>query len=163
MSVGDVISMERGSGARFNTGKAPMQLVPLSAMAAEWRARPFLKDSQLAIICALDAVGRFQEGGAVEHLFTACQAIGDGWQDCAAVFDYGRKKYAEWNWAKGMAWSVPLACIARHLQAMFYGHTIDQESQLPHRGHVYCNVVMLVTYTRTFTEGDDRPSRWFQT
>ena len=163
MSIGDVQSQERGSGARFNTGKPPMNLIPLRVMAAEWRARPFLKESQLACVAALDAIGRFQEGGTADDLCAAFTALGDGWHDCAAVFDYGRAKYAEWNWAKGMPWSVPIACAARHLQAMFYGHTMDGESTHPHRGHVYCNLVMLATYTRTYPEGDDRPVQWFNT
>ena len=56
-----------------------------------------------------------------------------------------------------MAWSIPLACATRHLIAMINGEEIDPESGLPHRGHVYCNICMLLTYAETFVEGDDRP------
>lgn len=114
MSVGDIKSTEKGSGARYNAGKPAMDLVPLVAL-----------------------------------------------EDCAAVFDYGRKKYAEWNWAKGMDWSVPYACALRHLSAWHRGEDLDPESGLPHLGHVMCNLVMLSTYAKTYPEGDNRPKEWF--
>lgn len=81
-------------------------------------------------------------------------------EDCAKVFEYGRRKYASWNWAKGMEWSIPLACILRHLSAWQRGEDNDHESGLPHLGHVMCNLVMLTTYARTYPEGDNRPAKW---
>lgn len=161
MSIGDVTSSAKGSGARFNTGKPPLDLIPLRAIAAYHRG-PHVNDERLGMIAALDALGRYQEGGDTDCLLDAYRSLGDGWVECAQVFDYGRAKYAAWNWAKGMAWSVPLACAARHLQAMLTGEILDGESKLPHRGHVFCNLVMLWTYASTFTEGDDRPTNWFQ-
>lgn len=113
MSIGDINSDKRGSGARFNAGKAPMELVPLSAL-----------------------------------------------EDCARVFGYGREKYAAWNWAKGMDWSVAYACLLRHMSAWFNGEDNDPESGLPHLGHAMCNLVMLSTFARTYPEGDDRPAQW---
>jgi hypothetical protein len=113
MSVGNVDSQDRGSGARFNDGKARLDLIPLSSLT-----------------------------------------------DCANVFDYGRKKYAAWNWAKGMDWSVPYGCLLRHMAAWFNGEDNDPESGLPHLGHAMCNLVMLSTFARTFQEGDDRPAKW---
>lgn len=115
MSIGDVTSDERGSGARFNDGKVRLDLIPLSAL-----------------------------------------------QDCARVFDYGRQKYAAWNWAKGMDWSVPYGCLLRHMAAWFDGEENDPESGLPHLGHAMCNLVMLATFARTFAEGDDRPAKWLR-
>lgn len=113
MSIGDINSDKRGSGARFNSGKPPMELVPLSAL-----------------------------------------------EDCARVFGYGREKYAAWNWAKGMDWSVAYGCLLRHLSAWFNGEDNDPESGLPHLGHAMCNLVMLSTFARTYPEGDDRPEQW---
>ena len=47
--------------------------------------------------------------------------------------------------------------IARHIRAMLRGEYTDPESNLPHIGHVLCNIVMLLVYIETFPEGDDRP------
>lgn len=154
--IGDVHSDARGSGARFNTGKPPYELVPLRIM-----ARSLLEhgtEHGMAVE-ALAELGAYQNRSAgVEALYGVCNALGmDGWEECARVFDYGRRKYAAWNWSKGMAWSVPLACATRHLLAIMRGESIDPESGLPHRGHVFCNLVMLITYAATFAEGDDRP------
>lgn len=108
MTIGDVTSDKRGSGARFNDGKMPMELIPLI-----------------------------------------------GLESAAAVFGYGAKKYATWNWAKGMPWSVVVGCMLRHLSAMQRGEDIDPESGLPHVGHLMCNALMLATFRETFPEGND--------
>jgi len=116
MSIGDVNSTERGSGARFNDGKPAFELIP-----------------------------------------------GIGLEDCARVFEYGRKKYAAWNWAKGMSWMVVFGCLLRHLYAWARGEDNDPESGLPHLGHAMCNLVMLSTFARTYRDGDDRPTEWLGT
>jgi len=108
MSIGDVSSDMRGSGARLNTGKPMMSLIPLI-----------------------------------------------GLRSAAQVFEYGRAKYAAWNWAKGMPWSVPVDCMLRHLEAIQRGEDIDPESGLPHIGHLMCNALMLATYRETYPEGND--------
>jgi hypothetical protein len=153
MSVGNVNSTERGSGARFNDGKLPMELVPLRHMAEQ-----LLRDGRHdPAVHALLHLGAWQGRGAKAHLYEAASVLGhEGWRECAAVFDYGRKKYAAWNWAKGMAWSIPLACAVRHLMAILDGEKDDPESGLPHRGHVFCNLCMLLTFEKTYPEGDDR-------
>ena len=81
-------------------------------------------------------------------------------EDEARVWMYGKNKYAAWNWAKGMPWSVPLACALRHLAAFQRGEEKDQESGLPHIAHAMCNLRMLALYSRTYPEGDDRPKEW---
>lgn len=113
MSIGDVNSQERGSGARFNDGKPDLSLIPM---------------------CTLE--------------------------DEARVWEYGKRKYAAWNWAKGMSWSVPFACLMRHMAAWQRGEEIDPESGLPHLAHAACNLRMLTLYAKTFPQGDDRPKRW---
>lgn len=160
--IGDVTSTAKGSGARYNSGKPPLELIPLRLLADYYSglggfahgARSSQEDA--AILC-LRALGRFQERGTRADLLDALLVLGNHWNDCAHVFDYGRRKYAEWNWAKGMKWSVPLGCAARHLEKIILGQADDDESGLSHAGHAYCNVVMLYTYTLTFHEGDDRP------
>jgi hypothetical protein len=158
MAVGDINGTAKGTGARANGGKTPYELVPLALLADSLERRYGLTNE----IAALRALGVFQArgGDGREALFEALQYLGlDGWDECANVFDYGRGKYAAWNWARGMAWTVPLACAARHILAMIRGETNDSESGKPHRGHAYCNVVMLLTYETTYTDGDDRPAK----
>jgi hypothetical protein len=115
MSVGDVHSQERGSGARFNDSKPDFSLIPLSTL-----------------------------------------------EDEARVWMYGKQKYAAWNWAKGMPWSIPIACLMRHMAAWQRGEELDSESGLPHLAHAMCNLRMLMLYAKTYPEGDDRPSQWLQ-
>lgn len=157
MTVGDITSDEKGTGARFNTGKPPLELIPLTCIAQQIKAAHYTADT-FAVLPAAEALhhlGRWQ--ARVGDLLEVLHALGvGGWEECAQVFDYGRRKYKAWNWAKGMAWSVPLACAARHLMAMLRGEENDPESGLPHRGHVFCNIVMLMTFAVTFVEGDDR-------
>lgn len=81
-------------------------------------------------------------------------------EDEAKVWAYGKQKYAAWNWAKGMAWSVPLACLLRHMAAWQRGEENDPESGLPHLAHAMCNLRMLTLYSKTYPEGDDRPKEW---
>lgn len=166
--IGDVHSDARGSGARFNTNKTPVDLIPVWIIAAgcrigdptvkDWRGKDSLAGpyEARAILDGLAAWQR-EEADAIEILH---EFEHDWIVDCAAVFDYGRKKYAAWNWAKGMPWSVPMACAVRHCLAILRGEENDPESGLPHRGHVACNLVMLAQYESTYREGDDRPLKW---
>jgi len=77
----------------------------------------------------------------------------------ARVWMYGAKKYAAHNWMKGMPWSVPLACALRHIAAWQAGEDIDSESGQTHLAHAMCNLRMLMLYTNTYPEGDDRPPK----
>ena len=70
--------------------------------------------------------------------------------------------YPIWNWAKGMPWTVPYACMLRHLGAWFRGEDIDPDSGHPHLDHVHCNLLMLLHYRDAFKEGDNRPTKYFQ-
>lgn len=160
-SVGDINSDAKGSGARYNAGKPPYELVPLQLMARYYRAylaanRDLITDEKQNAVVALEHLASFQEryDGAV--LIEALLVLGQPWPSCAKVFGYGKRKYIEWNWAKGMAWSIPIACAARHLEAIILGQDMDPESGELHAGHVACNIVMLLTFERTFPEGDDR-------
>lgn len=153
--IGDINSDAKGSGARFNNGKPDLSLIPLTMLAATYSddlgMRPEAK--------ALECLGLFQATHETQWLDLALEALGDGWTACAHVFTYGKKKYAAWNWAKGMPWSVPLACAARHLVAILNGEFDDSESSKPHLGHVFCNIVMLKQYVKTYTEGNDLPPK----
>lgn len=156
MSVGDIASDAKGTGARFNDGKPDFSLIPLRVIAAA-AADDDLSDEQELVRRALLDLGLFQTSGDRRHLTNALRWMNDSWRDCARVFEYGKKKYAEWNWAKGMAWSVPMACAGRHALAYLEGEELDQESGLDHRGHFLCNLVMLYTFTDAFPQGKDLP------
>jgi hypothetical protein len=177
MAVGDVNSNARGSGARFNDGKVPYELVPIDVIATHLadcakalgmrlNAGEQEKSARLGrVVDVLAMLAEWQNGGDVDCLIKAIEDVRvlevvephRAMESCARVFDYGRRKYAEFNWAKGMQWSVPLACAVRHLLAIAGGEELDPESGLPHAGHVQCNLVMLATFARTYPEGDDRP------
>lgn len=158
-AVGDLTSDKVGSGARFNAGKLPVSLIPQRLVAAQYRQALGVRGSTYHFILALEQMGIWQEGGGPDNLHMAMGLLGsvrDVTAACARVFDYGRKKYAAWNWAKGMPWSVCFECTCRHLYDLIEGQTEDHESHLPLIGHVACNIVMLLTYHRTYTQGDDR-------
>lgn len=164
MSIGDITSDQPGSGARYNTGKSPYDLLPLydiaqAGLITDQRNEPPITDLEV-----IDLLARWQAG---DNTATPARILGDmmagnglaALADAARVFEYGRRKYAAWNWAKGMAWSVPLGCAIRHLLDAEAGEHLDLESGLPHRAHAQCNLLMLLSYQRTFPEGDDRPLR----
>lgn len=78
------------------------------------------------------------------------------------AWEYGAKKYARNNWQKGMNWSIPFACLMRHMAAWQAGEDIDIESGLPHLALAACNLRMLTLYSKTFPEGDDRCPEWLK-
>lgn len=161
VGIGDVNSNEKGSGARFNEGKPPFELIPLRLIADCFMDRP--------IVDVLYSLAVWQEGGKAEDLWLAVDDLArvlkvtreQMFIDCARVFEYGRKKYAAWNWLKGMPWSVVLGCAVRHLFAIDRGEELDKESGFPHSGHFMCNIIMLTQFERTYKEGDDRPPKEF--
>lgn len=76
----------------------------------------------------------------------------------ARVLMGGQVKYAAWNWAKGMPWSVCFDCTIRHLFKWWYlGEELDKESGEHHLDHALCNLLFLRHYTLSFKAGDDRP------
>lgn len=157
MAIGDIASTERGTGARFNDGKPPLDLIPLRVLAAAYQPMA-LTTAREAAWEALACLAEWQEDGRSESLYEALRAVGNPFHDIARVLEYGKRKYAAWNWSRGMPWSVVLGCAVRHLEwIIVHGEAIDKESGLPHIGHFGCNVVFLLTYERTYPEGDDRP------
>lgn len=156
MSIGDVNSPERGSGARFNDGKLDLTLLPPWCW-GEYAER-------------VDDDGTFQlfYGSELEALISfwsgdddAIHAVLDGLTDddyqlAAEVFAYGARKYAAWNWAKGMPWSVPVACYLRHMLTAD-PDSEDGESGIAHRGHAVCNLIMLAQFASLCPDMDDRP------
>lgn len=73
----------------------------------------------------------------------------------ARVADMGAKKYAPWNWAKGLPVSQLASSLQRHLWAYMEGEDHDPESGLSHLDHVLWNAVALV-YNEYHGIQDDR-------
>lgn len=167
MSIGDVNSPERGSGARFNGGKVRLDYVPARVLADFYMITEPRTLTNSGMIELLNVIACFEERVGGPELTLLARALNltlpivggiERFRATADVFDFGAGKYAPWNWAKGMAWSIPLACIKRHAVKIIEGETNDEESGLDHRGHIGCNIVMLMHYVHNFREGDDRPS-----
>lgn len=163
MSVGDIESDSRGTAARYNSGKPQIDFIPLSMIAKSFesdvRNQPETMFSDVKSI--LYAIGIFQATGEEKYLDMALSSGSSYWRECANAFEYGARKYAKWNWVKGMQWSVPLGCIGRHSLDVFSGEERDKESGLLHVGHIMCNIVMLKAYLTGFPEGNDLPPKNF--
>ena len=159
--VGDVNSSVKGSGARYNSGKPDLSQFNLKLI--NLCGQP--KDDWLRHV--LSHVGNFQdrkleglpEGFDYTALSEALAVIPDPLRSAAKVFSYGEKKYARYNWMKGMDWNIPIACIGRHALAILEGEDTDSESGEPHAGHIACNVIMLLHYLDYYPEGDTRPCK----
>jgi len=153
MSVGDVNSNEKGSGARYNDGKVPLDFIPIENWCRYWEANYNLEAYDRRIVHALI---EWQQRELLAQDVLAKIHIKD-LHEAARVFEFGSKKYAAWNWAKGMSWEIPLGCIMRHFEAIWSGAPTDPESGLSHWGHIVCNIIMLAHFEDYFQEGDTRP------
>lgn len=150
VAVGDVNSDARGSGARYNAGKPPLGLVPVRDWIDVFKECEGCTEEILEVLLYLSDI---QEGNAEAAFFPIHP---NRMVMAARVFEYGAIKYAEWNWTKGMPWSIPIDCALRHLYAkLVKGEQDDPESGLPHMGHVYCNLVMLKWFIENYPEGEN--------
>ena len=157
MPVGDINSSAVGSGARYNDGKPDLALIPVDiARDVLLRTPNVIAAEPVARVTeALFHLSRWQQTCATEHLYDALAELDDPLVNAARVFSYGAKKYATWNWCKGMMWSIPVACAMRHAKAVIDGELHDPESGETHEGHLACNLIMLIFYSKHFRAGDD--------
>ena len=159
--VGDVNGKALGTAARFNASKPDLSLIPagIFAAVAAYGAGPSLTPSiHWGLVTARLGDFQMREDGR-EALYHALQIMdndGQMWAECARVFEYGKEKYSPWNWARGQAWSIPIASALRHIVFGLPLGPLDSESGLPHRGHIACNIVMLLWFFDHYPEGDDR-------
>ncbi len=82
----------------------------------------------------------------------------EGIAAAARAFGYGEKKYAAWNWAKGMAWLRLYGATLRHLLAWVGREEVDPESGLNHLDHALASLMMLRAHVAQALGHDDRPS-----
>ncbi|KKN76140.1 hypothetical protein LCGC14_0373350 [marine sediment metagenome] len=166
-SVGDLDSDDVGTGARIGAGKLPVELIPVRCWVAVFRQagrnRGEWDWSDATLNFCMSALAGFQEGGITGK--ELLESVPHPWFDEAvevlayAIRDGG---YREWNWLKGMPWSVPLGCAIRHAKAhILDGECSDKESGLSHIGHFVCNLIMLATFYDTYPEGNDFPDPRF--
>jgi len=174
--IGDLTSDEKGTGARFNTGKVPFELIAWKPFAMSLHAGS--NEARRNVRAALMSLGEFQcddrDDAALKDIliYSAAAAgitIPQLYAETAWVLDYGKRKYDEWNWAKGMPWDSVIGCLARHLlgtpehEGMWDDPTgFDRDSGRMHVGHVGCNVMFLQQFMLTWREGDNRPKRLVQ-
>ena len=152
--IGDVNSDAKGSGARYNEGKPPMHYIPLRQQLIVWKGYKSFGYGRI-----MEELSAFEQREVKMWNVISLLTLND-LREATYVWDYGAKKYAPWNWAKGMAWSVPLACISRHMQAILVCEELDPESGCSHWGHIVCNLLMLEHYEWFYPEGDDRPPKF---
>lgn len=74
----------------------------------------------------------------------------------AGVLTYGAKKYAPWNWTKGLEFGRLIGAAQRHLLAFQGGEDVDPESGLSHVAHAMCNLMFLESMRTRHPELDDR-------
>lgn len=68
------------------------------------------------------------------------------------VLEFGAKKYASLNYAKGMKYTRVINSFRRHILKLISGETKDDESGISHLGHIMCNYMFILTYA------DQRPA-----
>lgn len=81
-------------------------------------------------------------------------------EEIIKVLEFGKKKYAAWNWANGngLSWLETTNSLRRHLYAWIRGEDNDPETGLSHLAHLACNAIFLLYYMRNKTKynRDDR-------
>ena len=76
--------------------------------------------------------------------------------EIAKVLTFGAKKYASWNWTKGISYSRLVGAAMRHLLAWKDGEDKDSESNISHLAHLGCCVLFLLWMEKNRPDLDDR-------
>lgn len=154
--------------ARFNSGKPKYSYIDFrlfNQMLAESdynlitaSALQYVSHAKNALskVCFSNGVKQQEALGALQSLiYKASLAVNNitttgaiislkAFTSTADVLEYGAKKYARNNWRKLSP--EPLAAadsMYRHIDALLQGEELDPESNLPHLGHIMCNVMFL--------------------
>lgn len=81
-----------------------------------------------------------EKANAVPYDLVPYQEITDAF---VRVAEFGVKKYAPWNWSKGLSRVQLLCSLLRHSFAYLRGQDRDQETGLLHTDHILWNAVAL--------------------
>lgn len=69
---------------------------------------------------------------------------------------YGAKKYEDWNYTEGLAWTRLTAACIRHVYQFLDGIEQDDESGLSHIDHALASLAMLKFMIANHPDLDDR-------
>lgn len=94
---------------------------------------------------------RYNEGKPKWSLVPQSALIG-----MVRVLEYGSRKYAPYNWMKGVSVTETCESLKRHLDAFMEGQDNDPESGLSHVYHMQCNALFLSWMLENKPEFDDR-------
>jgi hypothetical protein len=94
---------------------------------------------------------RDDEGKPEFHLIPS-----EALSELGRVYSFGAKKYAPYNWERGMSWSRCFNSLLRHLFAYWDGEKNDPETGLNHMAHVTWNAIALLVYSLRGIGIDDR-------
>lgn len=147
---------------RYNDGKARLSLLPATCH----RRAAFILATNHPELSILEGALRYLIGVLYEDQTTAGlrtesdKFVCEYKHDISRVLAMGAKKYAPWNWTKGMSFMSVFDSLMRHVDRInTFGEELDQESGLPHIGHIGANLLFLTYYLENleyYTEFDDR-------
>ncbi len=66
--------------------------------------------------------------------------------DYANVRAFGARKYKKSNWKKGIKFSLSIDAILRHLWKLCNVSWFDEDSLLPHLGHILCDMEHMIYF-----------------
>lgn len=138
-------------GDRFNTGKAPVWLIPWAALS------PLIDEVDRPAAHALWLWSR-RDAYASTALREAVKSE-DAVLSAAQILGFGAEKYAAFNWEKGLSFVDTVSSGIRHAIATAEN---DVESSKPHRFHLLCNVLFAAAFDADpdrYKKFDDRPGR----
>ena len=77
-------------------------------------------------------------------------------REIVKVFEFGAKKYGDFNWRKGRDWSNYYDATHRHITAFWNSEDRDEESGLLHLAHAGCCIMILLSFQVLGIGKDDR-------
>ena len=80
----------------------------------------------------------------------------DSLEDMVKVLEFGAKKYSADNWKNGLNTDEVVESLLRHIFKYLSGEDLDEESRLPHTGHILCNAMFLSYMNKYKKEFDTR-------
>lgn len=110
-------------------------------------------------------IGTFPFGGSRKNADKPRFSLISPWamRVLAQVLTFGAKKYAPFNWAKGLSWLETIDSLERHIADFKAGKDVDEDSGLPTIGHILCNAMFLAHFyelREKFEKFDDRKGKW---